>query len=220
MGFFGDSFCQQNSGMIWQTETYIRKLQKHYQADVVNLGIGGSSIWDVMLLQIAPFIKTKTIPDVCVFVWTEHSRLFHREIRHINSGSARNYKDKDKLWSAANDYYDHFLDEELSKLQYKSALEYFDNNVLANFPLTTKIVHLWSYGNFDSWTENSFKPENMKYLHTWKHGIEVRPPLITFSLEQFITLNTFLSSDARNHLGSDEVNNKVFEAVKAAIDAQ
>jgi len=220
IGFFGDSFCCRNKGMMWENETYIRKLEKHYQATVVNLGVGGSSIWDVLLVQLNPFIKTDTIPDICVFVWTEHSRIFHKTIRHINSGSAKKYKNTDKVWSTANDYYDHLFDDDLAKLQYTSALEYFDNNMLTKFPPTTKIVHLWSFGNFAEWKEESFKPENITYLHTWKNGIEIQPPLMTFALEECNTLDNFLTGNAKNHIGDKEINDKIFNLIKTAIDAQ
>jgi hypothetical protein len=220
IGFFGDSFCHANSDRPPESETYIKKIEKYYQAEIVNLGVGGSSILDILLIQLDPFIKTNTIPDVCIFVWTEHSRIFHKIERNINSGTSKWYKDKNKMWSAANKFYDHLFDEDLSKLQYKSALEYFDNNILSKFPATTNIIHLWSYGDFDRWKEESFELENIKYLHTWKHGTEIRPPLITFALNEFKTLENFSASQAKNHLEGQEVNNKVFDLIKSAIDGQ
>ena len=83
IGFFGDSFCAD-----LQSGTYLQLLATHYGADVVNVGYGGSSIWDVLLLQIDPFIKKNNIPDICVFVWTEPTRLFHQVLRNINFTTA------------------------------------------------------------------------------------------------------------------------------------
>jgi hypothetical protein len=220
IGFFGDSFCACNTKMFWRGETYIKKLQNHYSADIVNLGERGSSIWDLLLIQLDPFIKTNTLPDICIFVWTEPDRIFHRTIRNINSGSSRTYKHKNKIWETANNYYDHLLDRDLSELQYVAGLQYIDNNILSKFPSTTKIVHLWSFGKSMHWNDEGVKPENLQYLHTWKHGVEIRPSMMTVALEDGVTLYEFTISDVPNHLKTESMNNKMFEIIKSAIDSQ
>ena len=85
IGFFGDSFCADKWNSINNDyNTYISMIEKHYDADIVHLGVGGSSVGDLILLQLTPFINQNIIPDVCVFCWTEPHRLFHRNIRKIN----------------------------------------------------------------------------------------------------------------------------------------
>jgi hypothetical protein len=88
IGFFGDSFCSEirNHHSIWYNyDTYMKKLADHYDATVVNVGHGGCSIWDTLLLQLNPLIEKNEVPDICVFVWTIPGRLFNRKIRRLNS---------------------------------------------------------------------------------------------------------------------------------------
>ena len=85
IGFFGDSFCNRETNehsMSHDYETYIRQVKNYYNADIVNLGFGGSSIWDLYLNQLKPFIEQP--PDITVCVWTNAGRLYHRECRSLH----------------------------------------------------------------------------------------------------------------------------------------
>lgn len=182
IGFFGDSFCANKHSFSFKYSTYISMLADHYNANIVHLGKGGSSIGDLILLQLNPFIKENRVPDICVFVWTESARIFDRRIRKLNLASVQEYSKRSKIWAAAYDYYTHLFDFEFSELQYLALLEHVDNVILPKLPTKTKIVHLWSFGNPKEWTTDGFRPENIKYYHTWKHGIEIRPSLMSFSM--------------------------------------
>ena len=231
IGFFGDSFCAND---IWtnyenvQSGTYLQLLATHYDAEIVNLGMGGSSIWDVLLLQIDPFIKNNNIPDICVFVWTEHNRLFHRVLRNLNVGSTMSciLSDNPVLSTAAN-YYLHLHDPELDRYRYAAALHYFDTVVLPTFPKNTKIVHLWSFGHVHEWNdENSFLPERLLYHHTWKNGLEIRPSLTSIITGQGILLSVMndRTENQLNHVPFgekfDPINSLIFNLIKDAIDQQ
>jgi hypothetical protein len=217
IGFFGDSFCAIAENQHYAGgETYITKLKNHYNAEIVNLGKGGSSVWDLLLLQFNPLQQRNKIPDICIFVWTEPNRLFHRTYRDINLASTNRRRKQDALYQHAYDYYNNFHDNELAELQYISALQYFDLTVIPTLPKTTKIVHLWSFGKLKEWGV-PIKSEDIEYFYTWKNGVEIRPSLIHTALENS---SWSLVDAAPNHLRGEDKNTRVFEMIKNAIDNQ
>lgn len=215
IGFFGDSFC--SSRYSDHFETYITKLEKYYNSDVINLGYSGSSIWDILINQ---YPKITESPNIVIFVWTEHSRLFHRVHRKINLYSVLEKKGKlDKEISiAAEKYYQYFYDEGKSALEYKSALYYFDREILSKISKETKILHFWSFGN-QPIKESYIDSDRFEYLHDWSNGMELRPPLIKFGLLDFDWKTYCQQSEfCSNHIFGNERNALVFEFIKYAIE--
>jgi hypothetical protein len=223
IGFFGDSFCAVldkdrggfHTNNIWPTyETYIKKLQDHYQADIVNLGIRGSSIYDAILMQIAPFIQEQTVPDVCVFVWTSTDRLFHREVRGVNFKNVLHHSlikaSPRPVWDAAQQYYRYFYDDDHAQFQTKAALYYFDNITLPLFPPSTKIIHLWAF--HEMWRYSG------EYHYRWTNGLEIRPALDRVSQSGGGRDGGVLTDPAWNHLEGEERNKIVFNWIRDAID--
>ena len=211
IGFFGDSFCatlvgKRHNGNDPVYETYIKKLITHYDATLVNLGVSGSSIYDLILLQIKPFIKQNNYPDVCIFVWTNYRRIFNRKHRGLSlfSLEAKSEQDTDPIIEAAKKYVINLLDWELHEFQYKSALQYFDINTLSKFPKSTKIFHFWAF----------------EKLYDWQHGVELSiegyPSLMDLAIHQRIIPK--FGDWASNHIDGDNKNNLVFETIKQAID--
>jgi len=220
IGFFGDSFCSCATPPAYSFATYIKLLQDHYDAEIVNLGIGGSSIYDLLILQLMPFIESNTVPDICVFTWTEPHRLFHRQIRNITAAMSVS-TDPDPVIQAAKQYYLNLEDGMLDVLRYKAMLLYIDTVVLPKLLPSTKIVHLWSFGepnNLEYRNPASFLAKNLKYYHTWHTGVEVRPALMTIAVEGHRSTDEL--NGLPNHLITEEKNNRVFELVKTAIDSQ
>lgn len=201
IGFFGDSFCEEISNphsFLHGYETYISLLKKHYDAEIVNLGHGGCSVWDVILNQFSLF--EKDLPDVTIFVWTDVSRLYHKTVRNLTYSSVNERKLlktsveellNPKVIKSAKLYFDHLYNSEKSELEYKSLLYYFDNEVLSRIIDKTKIIHCWSF--------------EKKY--NWKNGIELSIPLITFADQ----------SMAANHINGNR-NLEVFNLIKNLID--
>lgn len=218
IGFFGDSFCMNVEYPGPTThETYIKKLHNHYGARIVATGQGGSSIYDLFLIQLKPFLDY-LIPDVCVLVWTTPDRLFHRTIRNINIGSALNnnnryvFKNKtietDVVWNAAEEYYKHLMDFEVTELQYISFLRYMDQIYLPTIADKTKIIHLFSYGTR---VETRSTP-----YYTFKTGMQINPPLLNLSQAG---VNYLVDEDLRpNHLEGTYKNQLLFETIRDAID--
>jgi hypothetical protein len=222
IGFFGDSFCAESynhHSIFYNYKTYIQLLANHYDAKIVNLGHGGTSVWDTLLVQLNPLIDKQQVPDICVFVWTIPGRLFSRKIRRLNSTDVKVKKRfrHRKVWEAAEQFYDHLYDREKEELEHIAILRYIDQIVLPKLPDTTKIVHLWTAGNTLRWDIDGIRPANTTYPYTWTHGSEVRPSLLAISM--YDNDMSVLSTDHRcNHLDGDFKNKLVFDWIKLAID--
>lgn len=223
IGFFGDSFCakRRNGHSIWYGyKTYLQLLADHYDAKIVNVGHGGSSVWDTLLIQLNPLIEKNQVPDICVFVWTAPGRLFNREIRRLNNSDVEHKSFspfKRKLVNAAKDFYEYLYDQEKEEIEHVAFLRYVDQVVLPKLPSTTKIVHLWTAGKISDWTIEGIRPANTTYTHTWSCGSEIRPSLLSISL--YDTNIEILNTDKRaNHLDGQFKNDLVFNWIKSAID--
>lgn len=229
IGFFGDSFCaEMNNPHTWlnKYDTYINKLKDHYKAEIVNLGIGGSSYWDLILKQFPPF-KNK-LPNVCIFVWTSYGRIYHPQCRNIANWvldleetpltqfhhSRIIYR---KKYKAAIEFYNELYDEEKEKQERIAALYYFDKKVLYPLINQTKIIHLWSFGGVKNWESNNrYSADNMIYDYRFLSGLECRPPLQTFAM--YNKDNSFDTDLSANHIFGDENNELVKNMLVEAID--
>lgn len=220
IGFFGDSFTAKvfNMHSMWNRyDTYIKKLSKNYNAEIVNLGHGGSSIWDTILIQLNPLIKSNSVPDICVFVWTNPGRLFHRTVRRINHADALTNRSPKEVWDAAKQYYHHLYDHEQAELEHVAMLHYIDNVILPTLPKSTKIIHMWTSANPLSWENQDFHPEKISYTYKWKTGVEIRPPLLCLSVVGNDI--SVLQKDKRpNHLEGSLKNDMLVEWITYAIE--
>ena len=219
IGFFGDSFCANRYSLSLNYKTYISMLAKNYNAKIVHLGIGGSSVGDLILLQLDPFIQRNDVPDICVFVWTDPARLFHRTIRNLNYTSVQHNTKKSKVWDSARDYFTYLNDWEFLELQYIALLEHVDNVVLPKLPPETKIVHLWAFGKPKEWNTAGFAEDKLEYYYTWKNGVEVRPSLMSVCMMDN-PLDDIFDDTGPNHLSNKLKNDLVFNYIKSAIDSQ
>lgn len=198
IGFYGDSFCCETStphSIAKGYETYIAKLKKHTDAKIVHLGEGGSSVWDVILQQFNP----ADVPDVCIFCWTDNTRLYNKKIRNMTYGSIKDKKLKDitllelfhrGIVNAAKHYYNYLYDPDKHELEYKSLLYYFDKEILPS--VNSKIIHLWSF-------ENTYK---------WSNGINISTPL-----NDYADGNPY----AANHINGDDNNTKICNLINNAL---
>lgn len=226
IGFFGDSFAAEESNphtWWYKYDSYIKKLVTHYDAEIANLGQGGSSIWDAIRTQLEPLIKSNNVPDVCVFVWTNPGRLYHKEIRRINHADALTPKIhtynifKHKIWSAAKQYYLHLYDHQQAQVEHLAAMYYIDHVILPSLPKSTKIINLWSSADPLSWEVQNFHPSKISYPYKWKTGVEIRPALISLSLCNHDV--SILQVDKRaNHLEGEIKNGMMFDWIKYALE--
>lgn len=210
IAFFGDSFCCENSG-------YIAKLSTHFKADVVSLGHAASSVWDLLLIQFKKYRETNKYPDVCIFIWTAPGKLYHRKHRNLNLGSVSESGQTKfhPVWKAAKAYYEHLSDPEKEQEEYLAFMNYMDTVILPELPRTTSIIHLWSFGKIEKFTDEVFDPSIAQYYHTWKTGVEIRPPLACISL---VDSSLEEMAVASNHLDSELKNELVYKLIVNAIE--
>lgn len=194
IGFFGDSYCselkagQGNKSLETYWSTYIEIIRDKLNLEVVHLGYSGSSIWDLILLQLPEFLKTNTLPDVCVLLWTEPSRIFNRDFRRIST-NPRNYHEIEnkEFRITVKNYYKYLYDEELHQLQYRSALYYFDNVNLKPYRDSTKFIHL---------------PSNYSSGYSFSSGLTFKEDLYHF----YKNKQTYSQIAASNHIYGQENN--------------
>jgi hypothetical protein len=165
------------------------------------------------------------LPDVCIFCWTDPSRIYHPKVRNIGVWTTmkRVWKDMHythllnyKEYRAAKDYFTYLYDPTKSHQEMVSSFYYYDREVLAKLQNKTKIIHLWSYGVTNKWEEeNPYYPSNINYIYRWQSGTEIRPSLKCFSAIGKTTPNDNMSA---NHLGSTLNNKLVANMIIEAID--
>lgn len=165
IGFYGDSFCCETNNvhnLLGNYDTFITKIKKHYKADLTNLGIGGSSYWDVILKQ----FNLENIPDVCIFFWTSYHRIYHPKVRNLTYGTVRNIRVKDlklsnlinyKIYKAADQFYQNLYDDHKAREEMISSLYRFDREILSNLS-ETKIIHAWCFEQTYQWSNGKVLP--------------------------------------------------------------
>ena len=203
IGFFGDSFCEEMNNphnRVNKYDTYLTKVKQHYNADIVHLGHGGSSYWDVLLKQ----LPSVDVPDVCIFMWTDYHRVYHPTVRNLTYGTTVELKLKDIKLSnivnystvdAAKRYFKFLYDDDKAKEEMISALYRFDREVLPKLA-NTKIIHAWCFADMYEWQTGTVLP---------------------------VILNDLIQNGshfAPNHLDGDERNSKLASIIIDAIDAK
>ena len=180
IGFFGDSFVASRWSNRPGETTFLELIFKHYNFERVTcVGVGGSSLEDCIILQLMPLFKIGSMPDVCIFSWTDIHRLFHRNLRGTLNGvetikralnKTTNLEEKNIL-NAAKEYYLHLIDTEVNTYRAKALYEWVDNNVFSKLA-DKKIIHLWSFG---------INPDISVFPYRWNNGAEIRPSLYEIS---------------------------------------
>jgi|TARA_R110000782_G_scaffold223498_3_gene310444 hypothetical protein len=180
IGFFGDSFCAESTNTSWTT-----LLADKLQADIVNVGRGGSSIWTAIL----DFLDTNNIPDYLIFCWTNPRRLYHP----TKIATPRNIE-KSNFGDAAERHFAYLWNERKENLNYKWTLEHFDQSVLSKIKEKTKIIQVFS-----------FTPEDVNSKHfdvALKTGEIIKESLTQFSGYDFKNQLTHNGTDEKlnNHM--------------------
>lgn len=241
IGFFGDSFCakEYNQHSIDNNyKTYIQQTCERLNIKLTSLGYGGSSVWDLYLMQLKPVIDKNELPDVSVMVWSHEGRLFHRIARSIHHASAANGYNKEKekwflktfpnqpnffqkeIWEAAKEYYLHIYDDEKEHIEYLAFLQYLDNNIFSKWPEDKKLIHMWSFGIADRMemvNNKNFDISTVGYPHDRRHGLEIRPALMCITSKEKWDKYPVLD-DRPNHLGNHLNNKLVSDMLVEAIE--
>lgn len=213
VGFFGDSFVSDYT--VEGTTTWLQQVTQHCGAECTALGHGGSSVWDLYLRQFLPRFQQRTLPTVCVMVWTEAHRLYHPTQRNMTYSTVEQNRNRSALWRAADMYYTHLLDDHKALWEYRMLLDYFDRRI-APLCVNTKFVHMLSFGHTDQWSDTQFRFNRVQYLHNWQTGVEIRPSLMCAALQRADSLQH--TEKFPGHLVDQHSHDTVARSVIEAID--
>jgi len=215
IGYFGDSFCAHRTERVGAWPTYIELIEQALNVQTTHMGEEGTGVGDLVLNQFMPLAHSRQLPDICVFFWTNHSRLFHRTKRGINIRSCADPQG-DPVLQAARDYYTHIWDGDYSLLEYTAIIKHFDRDILAQVAHATQIVHLWSFGEprqlEPTRAEQDFRTGDVYYPHDFVTGREIRPPLMTIALDK-AKWEDLVTTKWSNHLDTAEKNQQVADLI-------
>ena len=142
IGFFGDSFCADQSDQSW-CNLLAEKLGCQRPS---YYGSKGESIWGT-IFNFNHRIRTNTVPDISVFCWTEPYRLYHPRL--ILTANVVPSKDEDpRIYQALDDYWKYLHNYGKDELAYEYALRHYDSRVLSR--VESKIVQTWSFRPFET----------------------------------------------------------------------
>ena len=212
IGFFGDSFCSYAEKQNWMGQ-----LADHFDSKVVHNGIGGSSYWTTVIDYTKNFNQYKNL-DYTVFCWTEPYRIYHHK---GDFTGPKAYKKDDPRSKAAQMYIEHLRDWNKERMEFTATAYWLDQEYLSK--VSGKIIHLWSFGDIriHDWPKAELK--DIKFLHDWKHGIEMRTPLFYISCRTDSFRHKFenhwlndIFHFTVNHMGP-EGDAAVFKAIKDVL---
>ena len=133
IGYFGDSFCADNSKHSW-----CQILARNISHWPVHWGKEGSSIWHVFL-TIEEMILNKTLPDTIFICYTEPYRIYHPELS-LTPGSFN----ETEVGKAADMYRVYLQNNLKDNVAYRYAVQWFDQHVLKDLESKHKIIQMWS----------------------------------------------------------------------------
>lgn len=219
IGYFGDSFCAHRTEQIGSWPTYMQLIEDRLGVETVHVGEDGTGVGDVILNQWMPLAHAHKLPDICVFFWTNHSRLFHRTKRGLNIRSCADPQG-DPIVQAAKDYYIHIWDGDYSLLEYTAIIKHFDRDILPQVAHATEIIHLWSFGEpkqlEPAQAERAFRKGDVYYPHDFATGKEIRPPMMKIALQD-TTWQELVATKWANHFNSMEKNQLVADLIVASL---
>lgn len=230
IGFYGSSLCGEITNkhcQLFYYSSYISKLKSKYNAEICHYGVKGCGYWDVILIQYKELLKNP--PDIAVFIWPINHTLFNRKHRAIHTFSKlpdSKLESLDKtLWNSVCHYYNDLYDLEKDIQEYKSALYYFDKEILSKLE-SVKIIHFWEAGILNSVDidfSNSNFIKNIEYPMTWSTGVEFIFPMLAFSAagqwprrKNFEKI--FVKDPRCNHFEGDFKNTLLCNWISDAID--
>lgn len=187
---FGDSFILgiEKDRSPWKL-AYQGMIGDHFKCVPEFRGLPGSGPWN-MFFDFLNYNNKDGI-DVVIMAWSEIMRIYHPELAPINTGTVYhntgvgNLTERQQdITNAARAYYDHLVDH--NKINYEcKALMMLVDEMTKEFP-KTKFIHLpcFTWDDPGQWwgdTYDHVKPEQLRYYHKFKNGMEIRPALMYLS---------------------------------------
>jgi len=222
IGLYGDSFVE-----VWDKDkkknkdknylslkTWPNLIAEKFDLDIVHSGQGGTSYWDIPLQQ----FSLNDIPDILIFCWTSSARLYNKEAIQLHPDPSKSWFNKEvssnikeQLINASQQYFKYLHDEKKEILEYQSCLFHFDETILSKIPSDRKIIHLWSFGH----NTTNYHPNNIAYLHNWKHGLEIRPCCMSIALMDGCSIDD--ADPFENHLNTQGKHNLIVDFISHSL---
>ena len=160
IGFFGDSFCANSTS----EHSWCRRLaDKLGCGAITHWGVGGTSVW-YMLLKFNKLLQSNELPKYIVILYTEQDRIYHPDVL-LPAGSAAE-KSETELEMAADMYRKHLDFKDKNELQYRSSVQWFDQNILKKLETDHKIIQAFSFEK-PLWELSSGKVVNEPFYPTY-----------------------------------------------------
>lgn len=191
----GDSFTCPN------TDTWLHMLQQRYKWSVINKSVGGSGCkyaWYTFIKNVKDF-------DVCIFSWSESTRMFHKHLPWLNSSEAKLEHQKPgnaytPTYKAANLYYQYLMDMEFDDYLAKAMLFWLDAE-LGNSYSDKMFFHFHSFPAGDAYVNTESGISDL--MHIFKTGITVAPSLYKLSQQDPQKPSNYAIDKRAGHLGKD-----------------
>ena len=191
IGFFGDSFC---ANSISKHSWCIRLAEKLDCGTITHWGVGGTSVW-YMFLQFHKLLSEKKLPKHIVVLYTDKDRIYHPDV--LLPAWAADEKSETSLEVAADMYHKHLDFKEKNEFQFKSSVQWFDQNTLKVLQSKHKILQVFSFEkpNFKLESGKIFtQPLMPLYLENMRRGIKDNDLINHMTVDQNENLSEQLKS--------------------------
>ena len=163
IGFFGDSFCANSTSEY----SWCRRLADKLDCGTItHWGVGGTSVW-YMLLKFHKLLELNKLPKYIVLLYTEQDRIYHPDVL-LPAGSAAE-KSETELEMAADMYRKHLDFEDKNEFQYRSSVQWFDQNTLKALEKDHKIIQAFSFDK-PEWHLSSGKIVNEPFCPSYREN--------------------------------------------------
>lgn len=203
----GDSFTD----ILGTHYTWLNRLRIHYNWNIDNKSIAGSGSH----YAFHTFMNYTEDFDICIFAWSEPTRLFHKCIPNLNSNEAVNKThmipwQKD-IYKAAQHYYMHLIHDEMEVYKNTALLFWLDHYLKNNYP-NKLFIHFHCFPKHN-WTENVYEKikeiDDSSFYHTFETGLNISPTLLKLSSSDPDQPNNYAVDQRSGHL-SKQVHEKLF----------
>lgn len=189
---FGDSFTDFNAGKLSKRENWLHMLQNDNDWEVENFSITGSG----PNLALTKFLDYTSDPandfDLCIFAWSEPSRIWNGAVNDINVWSAERkstgHQDSE-IYKTAQDFFgNYFYNRNLFNIMHKGTLMWLDQYTKKRFP----DKQFWHFNCFPALNDGEYRlPEHFenddnvlvedRLYHVFDNGITIYPSLVWLS---------------------------------------
>jgi hypothetical protein len=225
---FGDSFIQPVGHKIINEHHYMKLFSDFFENGSFKcFGVSGSGIWDAFFefKKQAEHKYDNYDFDVCVFVWSEQSRLYTKSQRDISYSKSLEYSNSnDPFWMAIRYYYEHIFDSEKNEFEFTSFFYWLDEWLYVNYP-KVKFIHMYSFPKkVESGHSNEYfkiiknHPNKEVYFHKFKNSVTIIPSLLHLSLNDEWPENNDLSNERRFQHLTPKMHKEVANLLKKSFD--